>query len=61
MSEFQCPLCDGAMTVHTLGKGDVWVKCHNSCDPQCNETVEAHGSSAKDAHEMACEKFRKAS
>lgn len=58
--EYLCSLCGGAMDVIPDATG-VKVRCNNPCLPTCHENVEGHGKNAKDAHEVACEKFRKSS
>ena len=58
-NSYPCPLCGQLMTVTPDATG-VMVKCFNEpCDPQCHENPFGHGKNAKDAHETACEKFRK--
>lgn len=55
---YPCPLCQGPMTVTITGTG-VMVKCYNNpCDPQCHENPYGHGRNAKDAYEVAKQKFR---
>ena len=54
---YPCPLCHGPMTEIPDATG-VMIKCFNvPCDPQCNENPFGHGSKAKDAYEIAKQKF----
>lgn len=56
--EYQCPLCNGVMTIKSDASG-VTAICMSSCVSTCHENVFGHGKNAKDAYETACEKFRK--
>ena len=54
---YPCPLCKGPMTEIPDATG-VIVKCFNvPCDPQCNENVYGHGKNAKEAYDVAKQKF----
>jgi hypothetical protein len=54
---YPCPLCQGPMT-ETPDATGVMVKCFNEpCDPQCKENVFGHGKNAKDAYDIAKQKF----
>ena len=56
---YPCPLCNVAMTITPDATG-VMAKCFSeTCDPQCKENVFGHGKNAKDAWEVAKQKFRK--
>lgn len=57
-SAYPCPLCKGPMVVIPDDTG-VMVKCYNPlpCIPGCNENPYGHGKNAKDAWEIAGEKF----
>lgn len=56
--EYRCSLCNGLMDVIPDATG-VKVRCNNPCEPTCHENVEGHGSNAKEAHAVACQKFKK--
>ncbi len=59
-TDFNCPLCDGLMTqIPDAAGGGVYIKCLNVCDPLCHENVEGHGRTVKEAHSVACEKYKK--
>jgi hypothetical protein len=53
---YLCPLCKGVMTILQTGTG-IKVRCDNPCLPTCHENVFGHGKNAKEAWQIAKEKF----
>ena len=58
-TDFNCPLCDGLMTPIPDPSGGFYIKCYNACDPLCHENVVGHGHTLKEAHSIACQKYKK--
>ena len=57
-TEYRCPLCEGVMTVTPDSTG-VMVVCYNPCLSTCHENVFGHSRTAKEAYEVAKQKYRK--
>jgi len=59
-SKFKCPLCDAPMKAEDDATG-VMIRCQGPCVPTVHETVFGHGNNAKNAYEIACQKYKKSS